>query len=250
MRKHLVWVVGLAAVFAAAGIALAAGRTTQEISGKATPSKLPSDKRVGVSLKISETTGTTDPSGVQPPTRDATVLLDRDFRLTTKGLAQCRLGQLPGKSTAEAIKACGDAKVGTGSAVARISNGSGGHTDIPAVVTAFNGKPGSGGLPSRGGRPIVILHIVIGANTVEVALSIERVAGTYGTKLATFPGGTSEPIRNLTLTLDRSFKAQGERQHYVSARCSHRELRYKGRFTYVGSPALTARDSQRCTVSQ
>ena len=252
MRKHLVWVAGLAAVFAASGIALAAGGTTQKISGKATPSKLPEHKRVGVSLKFSETTGTTDPSGVQPATREAKIFLDKDFSLTTKGLPKCRVDALIDKSTAEAKAACGDSQVGVGSAVARISNGAGGHIDIPAVVTAFNGKPGSAvGLPSLGGKPIMILHIVIGASgAVDVPLSITRVPGAYGTELATFPGADAQPIRNLTLTLHRSFTAHGKHKDYVSARCSHGQLLYKGRFAYVGSPSLTATSSQHCTVRQ
>lgn len=253
MRKHLVWLAGLATIFAASGIALAAGGTTQKISGKATPSKLPEKGRVGVSVKFSETTGTTNPDGVQPLTREAKIFLDKDFSLNTKGLPKCRVDAIIDKSTAEAKAACADSQVGVGSAVARIADGSGfGHIDIPAVVTAFNGKPGSAvGLPSLGGKPIMILHIVIGASAaVDVPLSITKVPGAYGTELATFPGADAQPIRNLTLTLYRSFTAHGKHKDYVSARCSHGQLLYKGRFAYVGSPSLTATSSQRCTVRQ
>ncbi len=248
MRRHLVWIGGLGAILAAASIALAAGTTTQTISGKVTPKRLPAAKRVGVSLKFSETTGTTDPSGAQPPTLEAKILFDKDVRLTTRGLAKCRYGQLDGKTTHEAKVICRDSKIGDGDAVARLSNGAGGHLDIPAVVTAFNGKPGSGGLPSSG-KPLMILHIVIGSNTtVDVPLIISRVRGAYGTMLSTIHGADAEPIHRLTLSLHRSFKVNGKRKNYVSARCSHGTLLYKGRFQYVGSRPLSATDSQRCKV--
>src|SRR3954471_7946888 len=114
LRKHLVWALGLALALATTGgIALAAGTTTQTISGKAIPSKLPEGKRVGVSLKFSETTGTTDPSGVQPPTKEVRILLDKDFAITTTGLPRCTFDEIADKSTADARTACHDAQVGT-----------------------------------------------------------------------------------------------------------------------------------------
>jgi hypothetical protein len=239
MRRRLVWAFGVVAVLAAAGTALAAGTTTQTISGRVTPSNLPEGKRVGVSLKLNETIDTTDPSGVQTPTLSTTFSLDKDLALRAKGLPRCSLGQVSGKSTADAEAACGSAKVGSGSGVARVSNGIGGHIDLPAVVTLFNGEP-------QGGRPTVITHVVVGTIALDHVLVVRRTGGAYRTVLAEVPG-PPDPIHSLTLTLHRSFSAGGKPRNYISARCSHKWLLYKGRTTYVGGPPLTATSRQRCT---
>ena len=119
--------------------------------------------------------------------------------------------------------------------------------DLSASL-AFIAKPGAS-LPGAGGKPVIILHIVVAwLGSSDIPLSIKKVDGAYGTELATFAGRDSQPIRKLTLTLHRSFKVHGKRQNFVSARCSHGKLRYKGRFTYVGSPPLSATSTQRCTT--
>ncbi len=254
MRMRFFFMLGAAAaLLALAAVALAAGTTTQTVSGRATPSKLPQHRRAPVTLKISETTGTTDPSGVQPPTSSAKILLDRDYLVTTKGLPQCDVNKIEGKTAAEAKAACGNAKIGSGSAVARVSNGSGGHTDIPAVVTAFNGNPlshtATAGCDPVKTKPCIYLHVEIGSTSVIVILEIRRTAGVYGTEFATVPG-SPEPIHSLTLNLHRSYKSAGESRNYISARCSDGKLLVKGRFTYASGPPLSDTSSQKCTVRQ
>ena len=135
MRKRFAGILAVTTSLVVAGAAFGAGTTTQVLQGGVTPSKLPSGKRVGVALRMSETTGTTAPDGVQPPTASATISVDKDIAITTKGLPQCKIGDISGKSMADAKAACGAAKVGTGTAVARVSNGAGGHIDLDAVIT-------------------------------------------------------------------------------------------------------------------
>ena len=239
MRRHLVpAAVILAALLVAAAAALAAGKTTLTIDGRATPSNLPAQHRSGVTLQLKETTDTTDPSGVPPQTASADISLDRDFRITANGLARCHPDQIVGKSTAEARSNCKSSMVGTGSAVARVSNGSGGHVDIPAVVSAFNGVP-------RNGRPIIVLHTDLGGSSVDVVLLVKQTSGAYGTELVT-PPGPSEPIRTFTLNLHRVFKVHGNRRNYVSAMCSDSKLLYKARFTYTEGPPRSDTDTQNC----
>ena len=237
MRRHFAAVLGLTAALLVATAALAAGTTTQTVSGSVTPSNLPDQNRAGVTLRLSETTGTTDPSGVQPPTASAKVFLDKDILITSNGLPKCKASQIVGKSTEEARHNCRTSMVGTGSAVARISNGIGGHVDIPAVVSVFNGRDNRG--------PLMILHVVIGQSDTDVVLLIKHQAGAYGTKLST-PPGEPQPIRKISLTLHRTFTFHGERRDYISARCSHGKLLYKGSFTYTEGPPKTATDTQTC----
>ena len=252
-RRILPILCAATALLAAAAIAMAAGTTTQTVTGKATPSRLPEQRRAPVSLKVSETTGTTDPSGVQPATASAKIFLDKDYLITTRGLPQCDVAKIEGKSTAEAKAGCGKAQIGAGNAIARISDGGGGHTDIPGVVTAFNGDPlshtATAGCDPVKTKPCIYLHVDIGAGSVVVILEVRRTAGAYGTELATVPG-SPEPIHKLTLTLHRSFRAGGHARSYVSARCPDGNLRVKGRFAYASGPALTDTSTQHCTVKQ
>jgi hypothetical protein len=238
MRKYFALALGLSAALIVCAAALAAGKTTQKINASVAPSNLPDQQRAGVTLRLSETTGTTDPSGVQPPTASAKVFLDKDILITYQGLPNCTAAQTVGKSTEEARKNCRTSLVGTGSAVARTSNGAGGHVDLPAVVSVFNARDN--------GRPIMVLHVVIGDFDTDVVLLIKHHAGAYGTELAT-PAGAPEPIRSISLTLHRTFTVRGDRRDYISARCSHDKLLYKATFTYTEGPPLTATDSQNCS---
>jgi hypothetical protein len=238
MRRYLVLALGLSAALIVCAAALAAGKTTQKIDASVAPSNLPDQQRAGVTLRLSETTGTTDPSGVQPPTASAKVFLDKDILITYQGLPNCTAAQTVGKSTEEARKNCRTSLVGTGSAVARTSNGAGGHIDLPAVVSVFNAR--------SNGRPIMVLHVVIGDFNTDVVLLIKHHAGAYGTELAT-GAGAAQPIRSISLTLHRAFTVHGERRNYISARCSHDKLLYKATFTYTEGPPLTATDSQNCS---
>jgi hypothetical protein len=238
MRRHLVATLGLGAALLVSAAALAAGTTTQTLSGTAIPSNLPAQNRVGVALQLKETTDTGDPSGVAPSTTAVAIFLDRDFRITTNGLPRCRPPQIVDKSTAEARSNCRSSMVGTGSAVVRVSNGAGGHVDLPAVVSAFNGVP-------RNGRPVVVLHTVIGSGSADIVLVVKQTSGAYGTVLST-PPGPPQPIHSFTLNVHRAYTAHGDRRNYISARCSHSSLLYKGTFTYTEGPSRTARDSQTC----
>lgn len=238
MRRHLVSAVLLASLVIAVAAALAAGKTTLTLTGKARPSILPDSHRAGVTLQLKVATDTTDPSGVPPQTVKADLSLDRDFKITTRGLPRCRPGQIVDKSTAEARSNCKSSMVGTGSAVARVSNGAGGHVDIPAVVSAFNGVP-------RNGTPIIVLHTVLGQSSVEIVLLVKSASGAYGTELST-PPGPAEPIHSFTVNLHRAFKFHGKRRSFVSAMCPDNNLLYKARFTYDSGPPRTDTDTQSC----
>jgi hypothetical protein len=239
MRRHLVSAVILASLVIGVAAALAAGKTTLTLDGKARPSNLPAGHRAGVTLHLKETTDTSDPSGVPPQTTKAEISLDRDFKVTSRGLPRCHPNQITGKSTAEARSNCKSSMVGTGSAVARLSNGAGGHVDLPAVVSAFNGVP-------RNGTPLIVLHTVLpGGSSVDIVLLVENGSGAYGTVLST-PPGPKEPIHSFTLNLHRAFKFHGHPRSYVSAMCSDGKLLYKARFSYDSGPPRTDTDTQSC----
>ena len=237
MRRFIIAALTGGAMLAFVAVAISA--TTQTASIRAVPSKLPAVKRAGVEFRYSAVTGTTNADGVQPSTARVTVFLDKDYKITTKGLARCDPDDVDGQSTEEARTTCRKALVGTGSAVARVSNGAGGYIDIPAEITAYNGTLFQG-------KRVLGLHVVIGGVSTEIGLSIVRRAGAYGWRLRTIGSGAPQPIRELKLNLKRSYLAGGERRHYMSARCPDGRLIYRAVYVYTEGDPKTISGRQRC----
>ena len=247
MRKHLVWVLGLALAIGVANVAV--GANTQKITGTFKPNtNLSKTNFKGGSLNVITETGDSD-GQVDPATR-AKVFFDDDFRFTTRGLPRCQPSQINGVSTEAAKAACGRAQVGAGQAKVAI----GGQADNPnailgATVTAFNGPP-------RNGNPVILLHSRTDPplNSTVVLVGVLKGlgrAGDYGNVLDVtippLPGNTA--ITRFQVKVQKAFRFRGKRRNYVSARCADRNrlLNYKGTFTFDGSPSKTAFDTQACT---
>ena len=245
MRKHLVWVLGLALAIGIANVAV--GANFQKITGTFKPNtNLSKTKFKPGNLNVITETGDQDGS-VSPATR-AKVFFDDDFRFTTRGLARCQPDQLTNTSTQQAKARCGNAQVGAGAATVAL----GGSTDegarLDATVTAFNGPP-------RNGKPVILLHSRTDPplNSTVVLTGVLKPlprAGDYGNVLDVtippLPGNTA--ITRFQVKVQKNFRFRGKRKSYVSGRCGDRNkrLNYKGRFIFDGSPAKTALDSQPC----
>ena len=98
-------------------------------------------------LSVDVKTGAT--AGVPSPAIHDVIDFDQNLSLVTKGLPTCNAAALQNTSTEKAEEACGDAKIGTGSATTLLPLGTL-YTE-PTKVTAFNGVP-------QGGKPTVLLH--------------------------------------------------------------------------------------------
>jgi hypothetical protein len=243
LRKHLIWVLALAAAVAVSGIAVA--ENTQSINAAVTPSKLPKTKAKGVAINV--VTRTNDTDGDVDGALRAQVFFDDDLSFFTRGLPVCKESQVEGKTTAQAKSACSKAQVGAGGA----DVGIGGNPDAKATatVTAFNGVP-------RGGKPVILLHSFVqslGQTTVLVGV-LKNSSGDFGKVLDVdidpLPFGTA--ITRFQTRVKRSFNFRGKRRNYVSARCfdNNRKLNYKGTFTFDAGYKKTATDTQNCTVAR
>lgn len=231
MRKHLVWMLGLAIAVAAAGVASAV--QVQSITGAASPSKLPKTKRVPTALTVTTALSGTPLSGANR----AQIFVDDEFAIFNRGLATCTPGAISGRSTSAAKAACGSSQVGTGSASANI-----GGVTVPVTVTAFNG----GGTlllhsaPSIGSPVVLVgrLRSASGDFGIRLDVSIPSLAGGVGI-LTTF-----------RVKLQKSYQFRGKRRSYISAKCgdANRKLNYKGTFNYADGTSQTATDTQNCTI--
>lgn len=246
MRKHLIWVLGLALAIGIANVAV--GANSQTISGEFKPNtNLSKTKYKPGSLNVITATGDTD-GNVSPATR-AQVFFDDDLTFFTRGIAKCNPARLTNTTTAQARNGpCKAAQVGAGTAMVAIA----GNTDAPlgATVTAFNGPP-------KNGKPVILLHSRTDeplANTVilvGVLKSLPR-AGDFGrvldVSIPQLPANTA--ITRFQVRVQKRFRFRGKRRSYVSGRCGdgNRKLNFKGTFTFDGSPKKTATDSQNCSL--
>jgi hypothetical protein len=247
MRKHLVWVLGLALAIGIANVAV--GANFQKITGTFKPNtNLSKTKYKAGSVNVITETG--DADGTVSPATRAKVFFDDDLRFTTRGIPKCDPAKLVDTSTEEAKSRCRSAIVGAGEATVAL----GGQSQNPnallgATVTAFNGPP-------KNGKPVILLHSRTDPplNSTVVLVGILKPlprAGDFGNVLDVtipqLPGNTA--ITRFQVKVQRNFRVAGKRKSYVSGRCgdNNKQLNYKGTFIFDGSPSKTALDSQACT---
>lgn len=233
----------VAGVFAAVGTASAVN-ATQTIDGTIAPSKLPKKKFRGASVNIAVSTDTDPAGGALDPTTRAVIDFDNSIKFTTKGMKVCKR-DLNGLSAAEALARCKKAKVGAGSAIARV-----GTTDIPDIpVNAFNAPKNK-----------ILLHADVptgGIVLIGKLKNSQNEEADYGKALVVrvpeLPPGAA--IHQFQTKVKKRFtvrrRGKRKRVHYVSAKCKDRTLNYAGEFFFqptVGDPySLTATDTQQCT---
>lgn len=247
MRKHLIWVLGLALAIGVANVAI--GANFQKISGTFKPNtKLSKTKYKPGSVNVITQTGDSD-GNVDPAIR-AQVSFDDDLSFFTKGIPTCKESDLTQTTTEQAKAKCGKAVVGTGAATVGIGGNPDPAASTPAVVTAFNGVP-------KNGKPVILLHSranAFGLTTVLVGtLNKLGPAGDFGwtldVKIPELAFGSA--ITRFQVKVQKRFRFKGKARSYVSGRCgdSNKRLNYKGKFTFNSSPdySKTAVSAQPCT---
>lgn len=254
MRRRPFLIVSLGIVIAAiaAGAALAGpvvsgpDGNTQSIESLIKPKKLSKKQLTPATLKVTTvTTSTTDPNGVPSPAVHATIDFDKNAAIFTRGLPTCNPSQVTGKSTEEAERACGRAKIGSGSALAYLRSSR--VYEVPQTVTAFNGTP-------KGGRPTVILH-TYGTTPLQASLVLVGTVSAYNKEgygprldleIPLLAGGTGA-LKEFQVTIDKRWRFKGRQRSFISAKCPNsKKLKVRGAFTFRDGESLTAYSKQTC----
>jgi hypothetical protein len=251
MRKHLVWVIAAGLALSMYGIAWAAN--TQTIQGTVSPKKLFKKTKKPVKLKLTVSTrDTTNPSARPSPSASVNVDLDKDLALSSKGLKTCNPASIATASTATAVQTCGGAKISAGAtvpygsgtpqnaAVVRPAVGS----DIPAVVTVFNGPP-------SGGAPTVVLHTsnVVTGTTVLTGKIVKSTQAGYGkTLVVTTPplAGGQASIIDFTATIKKTYKFKGKKRSFVSSSCRDKKIKFQARAIFTDGSQASGTSVQKC----
>jgi hypothetical protein len=228
------------------------GDVQVSFDAKIAPKALPRTRVAPVSVSFAGRIATAD--GAPPPQlRKVTIAINRQGRLDTEGLPTCRLDEIQPATTAGAIAACGDAKVGEGSFSADVVIPEQSPFPSDGEVVAFNGV--------QGGKPVIFAH-VYGTEPIPTSftlpLKVSHAKGKFGTVLtASLPDVTSSVavITGLGLHLHRTYRYRGVSHSYLSAACPAPKgfpgalypLARAG-FDFAPAPTLTTTLTRNCRV--
>jgi hypothetical protein len=245
MRKHLIWVLGLAVALASVAIATAAPNT-QTITGKVAPKKLPKKEKKAVSLAVDvAATNPGNPNQIPFPTTLAKVDFDKDIKIQQKGLDTCDPTQFTAATTtAQAKSACSDSAVGAGSSAIAVPTGpSTPPLSVTATVTAFNGA-----------AKTLVLHTynsLSGAQTLVGKIGKDSSAGgAYGTTLNVpvppLAGGTAV-ITQFDTKVKKVYNSGGKKRTLIASSCKDKKIKFQARFTDNQGQTATGKFTQKCT---
>lgn len=258
MRKRSFSIVGVAvlaaALVAAAAIAapLGGGVATpngnvQSIGSLITPKKLSKTKLTPANLEVTtKLTTTTAANGVPKPTVRVVVDFDKNARLFTKGIPTCDPSKVQSTSTEVALRQCGKAKIGGGTATALLPVGAQVFT-VNQTVTAFNGVP-------QGGKPVVILH-TYGTTPIQTTLVLVGTVSNYNKEgygprldleVPKIAGGTGA-LTDFSVKINKHYKYKGKPASFISAKCpKSKKLKARGAFTFIDGETAVPTSVQRC----
>jgi hypothetical protein len=229
MRKHLIRAAAAAAIFALVVAASALATTTTvrvgnlmlTVGGTPSPTTLPRNRLAPVSLKINGKIQTTD--GTHPSALREAMVEETDVSVNAKGVPVCRGNQLEARNTKEAMRVCGKAIVGRGSAHAEISFPEQTPIKVPSPLLIFNGG-------TKDGKTTVYVHSYITvpiAAAIVTTVTIKKVPnGVYAVvKVPVIAGGSGSAL-DFLLKIDKEEFAYKHHKHtYWEAKCPD------GRFT-------------------
>lgn len=192
------------------------GNLRVSLTGKINPTKLPRRGVAPIAVSIGASVITTDRS-IPPQLRQIEIGINRNGRFDFAGLPSCQIDRIQPSSTAEALRACGGARVGSGRFAADVLIPDQSPFPSEGTLVAFNG--------TLGGRPVILAH-VFGTEPVPTSytfpLRIERDRDTFGTVLrTTLPEVTAgiAYVTHISLTLRRQYRYRGRARSYLSAGC-------------------------------
>lgn len=248
LRRYALVAVALVALALAAG---ASGRgalvevdnLVLRADGAFEPRKLPRGRFAALEFEGRASIASKD--GTRPlPLRQLIVDFDHDGRLSVKGLPTCPPDRIANSTVEEARRLCRGAIVGEGEVRAQIALSTG-LLEAASPLTIFNGPP-------LEGRPSAVLHAHFtepGTQTFAIPVPIERRRGDFRYRVTLDLPPIAAGLGSLSaieVEIGRSYRFEGKRRSYVSARCSDNLLRTHGRFTFEDGTVIDGSVTKFC----
>lgn len=224
-----------------------------EFDAKLAPRTLPRHGLAPVEVSIS-TRITTARKAAPRQLRKLVIGVNRVGRLDYRGLPACTMRQVQPASTANALAACGAAKVGEGSFSADVRIPEQSPYPSSGKLIAFNGV--------ERGRHVILAHIY-GTDPLPTSLTIPlrigTARGTFGTTLTAFLPQAAPNVGFVTgmrLNLGRRFSSHGRRRSYLAAGCPAPRgfpgaafPLAKATYSFAGGVKLSSVISRNCKVA-
>jgi hypothetical protein len=247
-RSAVIFALAAVGVVAVASIAFAAPTST--FSFKMSPANAPKTTYTNGSLFTDLKTTYTNPGNNNPggAVERTQIYLDKNWKINTSAAAKCSSSQLAGKTMKQAMAACGNALVGTGTATATAN----GLFEIHGCVLLFNGQPQSG-LPT-----LKVFTRVQASNPSNISCA-NPSTNTQGNatvllngvlKNATAPYGKVLDVDHITQAASfplEEFKTTVHKGSFIQAKCPTSPWHMKTTWTYNNNTTKTISKTQACT---
>ena len=229
------------------------GNVRVAVSGNLSPQSLPRAGAAPIAVTVEGSIATVD--GSLPPTlKTLRIELNRHGRLDSRGLPECRIGQIHPASSAQALAACRPALVGQGSFSIDVVLGTQDPYPTQGRLLVFNG--------AYRGRPALLGQIYAAhpfANSFVIPFQIDRLEhGPYGIALtARLPRAFTNwgHVTGLRMRFSRRYSYRGARHSFISAGCpapsgfSGAPFQLaRATFAFAGGPTLSTMLSRSCQV--
>jgi hypothetical protein len=236
------------AVAADPPIVVRAGNMVLRLSGGITPKALPKDDFAPLGFHASGSLSTAD--GSHPPAlREAVFDVDKDIAIDVEGLPACRIDQLRARDPKHAVRACGDAVLGKGSATVEVAFPEQAPFDATGPLLLFNGG-------ERGGVVTFLSYAYVDVPAPTAVVATTTMTRTrkdpYGlhfvVEVPEIAGGAGSVVR-ANLSARRVYTYKGERRSVLSGRCRDGRIYARGTFSYSDGSELTGNLLRSCTVA-
>jgi hypothetical protein len=186
------------------------------VNGKLAPHRLPRHGAAPVAVSIAGHIASAS-AATPPQLRTLRIAINRQGRLSYRGIPRCRMKHINPSTTREALASCGSSLVGEGHFSADVKLPEQSPFPSEGKILAFNGK--------LRGRPAIFAHIY-GTKPVPTAyvlpFLIRSSDGTFGTVLeASLPQVTGEWgfVTGISIRLERRFAYRGKTHSFLAAGC-------------------------------
>jgi hypothetical protein len=205
----------IAAIAGAVSTKLRTGDLIVTFGGTISPKALPKNEYVPITTNIFgkvETSDKTHPSAF----RELEFDVDKDIKVNVKGFPACKRSELEARDTKAALKACGDAVLGSGSADVEIAFPEQKPLPVHSPLTIFNGG-------EKGGKVTLYFHIFItvpAPTAVVTTVTIQKKgSGLHSVaKVPVIAGGSGSGL-DFSFKLGKTYSYKGKKVGYLEARC-------------------------------
>jgi hypothetical protein len=208
------------------------------------PMALPKNKTAPISFHGTASVETANGSHV-PPAQTVHLQIDKHFRIESIGLPSCTVGKIQASAPSQAMKACGPALIGKGSASAQVEFPESVPFSAKGPILGFNG-PVVGGYPEM----LYYVYVSVPAPTALVVIAkLSKDTGQFGYRIAvTVPeiAGGSGSLTGFDLTINRKWTDRGQQHSYLNAECPDGHFLNQFEIAFGGYTNLTGNVLSSC----